>query len=657
MKTNTQKTISSLLALPLYLSTLLHGQVAKDDDDEIFELSPFTVDASFDAGYSVSAGGAQDISYTRSQIAMGNIPQPATFTAEGLLSEYDLPLQNDSDCESLICVYGEAMPATLPNLPEATHLAQIGFASGLDATTWEREPLNLIAVVDKSGSMSGQPLSLVRKSLLEVLEQLDSRDQLSVVLYGDRSHVYMDPIKASPGNKNRIRQTIQNIQSSGSTNLESGLKVGYDLADESAADFQGNTRLMLFTDERPNTGNTSEHGFMTQMRNGSQKGYGLTTIGVGRHFGAELANTISSVRGGNLFYFPDVKSMQDKFANEFQTMVTELAYDMKLTLSPADGFKIAGVYGIPGDMLEWTDDGRSLYMEVETLFLSLRKGAIYFALAPEKGTSFGTTNKPHRKSIAQAKLSYELSNQKFPISQRVNLTLKDRDDASLGLVRGEALIDQYVSLKKATTLYHEKGDTAQAYEIVRDLSQRFRELRDSEIKPEQKLIKEIEKSLSIIAEDDSDFLSDSSNSLLSGSWIAHAHDNPEIGEPTLIEFHSNRILEVTTLDENNTPIYKTFAIAAENFDKRRHGQLNILDEEQVERLARTNRVVGKLSQNEDYAYDISRIVYKVRGEHLTLSIYDEYNRPENRIVCQRYTPEAQARRAEIDATTGLPTRG
>ena len=39
-------------------------------------------------------------------------------------------------------------------------------------------------------------------------------------------------------------------------------------------------------------------------------------------------------------------------------MVTELAYDMELTISPNRGFKLAGVYGIPGDMLQWEDDDR-----------------------------------------------------------------------------------------------------------------------------------------------------------------------------------------------------------------------------------------------------------------------------------------------------------
>lgn len=656
MNMKTPHTIAALITIPVCLATLLFGQ-EKDEEDEIFELSPFEVST---GGYGVTAGGAQDIGYTRSQIAMGNIPRPSTFTAEGLFSEYDLPLKAPSNCSDLICVYGEAMTTELPSLPEATHLAQIGFASGIDAAKWERAPLNLIAVVDKSGSMSGRPLNLVRESLLEVLGKLDERDQLSIVLYGDRSHIYLEPTQASTFNKGSIRRSIQGITSAGSTNMESGLRVGYALADQSAPDFKGNTRLMLFTDERPNTGNTSEAGFMGQMREGSTKGYGLTTIGVGTNFGAELANAISSVRGGNLFFFPDASAMQEKFTNEFETMVTELAYDMTLTLTPAKGFKIAGVFGIPGDMLKWTEDERSLYMEVETLFLSLRKGAIYFALAPETPKLLGRSELDKIKNVAQASLSCQMGNQNFPITQNVALRLKEKPKASIGLLRGEALIDEYTSLKKATTLYHEDGDTVKAHAIVEALSNRFKDNHDSAIHSEKKLIKEIERNLAIVAENDTSLFEGSEESPLVGSWIAYPKDNSGIEDPTVIRFHANRIMEYSVENEYNYMTESGFAITDEKFGKGRRGQLRFVDEDEAFRLAEINDTVNELTESKDYIYDVARIVYKVRGDYLTLSIYDQYNDRDRYLVLKRQSgePKSEGRdqRVEIEPATGLPKR-
>ena len=150
---------------------------------------------SFDADLEMGAtpGGAQDIAFFRDRAAHGEIPHPNTFTPEGLFSEHDLPVATGTKCMQTLCATGEAMAAELLVQPEVRYLAQLGFSSGLDAKTFKRAPVHLVAVIDKSGSMSGQPLDLVKESLQKVVTQLGPDDELSIVLYGDRSHVYMQP--------------------------------------------------------------------------------------------------------------------------------------------------------------------------------------------------------------------------------------------------------------------------------------------------------------------------------------------------------------------------------------------------------------------------------------------------------------------------------
>ena len=97
----------------------------------------------------------------------------------------------------------------------------------VDASTWQREPLNLVAVVDKSGSMDGAPLDTVKASLRQVARQMTARDQLSIVLYGDTSHVHLAP--TSLAQRDRVLASIDRIQSAGSTAMEEGLRVGYGL--------------------------------------------------------------------------------------------------------------------------------------------------------------------------------------------------------------------------------------------------------------------------------------------------------------------------------------------------------------------------------------------------------------------------------------------
>jgi len=434
-------------------------------------------------------GGAQDIGFFRDRVAAGEVPHPNTFTPEGLLSEHDLPLASRTKCAQTLCATGEAMPAALLVQPEVRHLAQLGFASGLDPTTFKRAPLHLVAVIDKSGSMSGQPLDLVKESLIEALGHMTPDDELSIVLYGDRSHVYMQPTRVR--DRAAIARQIAGITSAGSTNMEEGLAVGFQLA--SAHKFKGNTRVMLFTDERPNVGNTHARGFMGMARDASRSGVGMTTVGVGVQFGAELATAISSVRGGNLFFFPSAAKMKQVFEDEFDTMVTELAHDMKLELRPAKGLKIVGVHGIPGKALKWLDDG-AIAVNVETIFLSRKKGAIYVALGSDTRPGLPETQVAPGSPVASVKLEYlELRGQ--AVKAQVDLTSVAPSAASLGLVRGRLLVDQATSLARAAALHHENNDQEAAYQTVHALASLYRQTVDPTLADERTLVFNLERTL------------------------------------------------------------------------------------------------------------------------------------------------------------------
>ncbi len=57
--------------------------------------------------------------------------------------------------------------------------------------------------------------------------------------------------------RSRSGEAIDAIEINGSTYMEAGLKLGYETAFAEQAQGRGKTRLMLFTDENPNVGNTN----------------------------------------------------------------------------------------------------------------------------------------------------------------------------------------------------------------------------------------------------------------------------------------------------------------------------------------------------------------------------------------------------------------
>lgn len=450
-------------------------------------------DVSAEMGATV--GGAQDVGHFRDLVDRGEIPMPESFTSEGLFSEHDLPLSG-APCERLLCTNAKAVSARIATQPDVRAMVQLGFTSGLTADTFRRAPLNLVAVVDQSGSMGGPPIETVKATLdTLVAEHLREDDQIAIVLYGSGTTEWLAPTPVQ--DRAALRARIAAIPIDGSTNMEAGLSHGFRLARQGQADFDGVSRVMLFTDERPNTGATDKASFMGLARDASQDGIGMTTVGVGVQFGAELAQQVSAVRGGNLVFLPeDPSKIATRMEEEFDTLVTELAYDLEVAFEPADGWRIAGLYGVPGDAVEWSED--RLLLEVETMFLSTKQGGIFVALAPEEGQK----GRVGREGLAHMALAYTPRDgaREEQLQQLTHIAdARSVAGADAGLLRGPVLVDEATTLIAATQAYHQRNDPEEAWKQVTALRQRLEAVQDAELEPERDLVRQLEELLAFRA--------------------------------------------------------------------------------------------------------------------------------------------------------------
>jgi len=612
----------------------------EDEDQDVIVLCPFQVSA----GFGATPGGAQDIGYFRMGAGRGEIPHPEAITAEGLFSEHDLPLELRDGGDALFIVQTAAVAARFEVLPEVRYLAQLGFSSGLRPDTWRRAPLHLVAVVDKSGSMSGEPLALVRASLLGALGHLRDGDQLSIVLYGDTSHVHLEPTPVQPSTRGAIARRIREIESAGSTSMEAGLTLGYRVARDSTKNFSGSTRVMLFTDERPNVGNTVAGGFMGMAEAASRDGIGLTTIGVGVQFGAELATKISSVRGGNLFFFEDGAAMKRTFASDFDTMVTELAHEFTVRLSPAPGLRIAGVFGVPGEMLRWKGD--ALVLDVASIFLSRRQGAIYFALAPvEAGADLPARAFDPGAAVAQVSLGYTGAGDGRRVTSLDECRLLPATHDQVGLHRGTRLVDEYLTLKRVAALHHVNNDQEGAFQLSQGLLNRLATSRDRALADEVRLVSELHTTLAFLSGHAGEAQSGGgreSASPLVGVWRRSREDAaPATGVSEFFVIWPNSVIDYVRADavSGGSTREETFVLPG--------------------KLPRRPR--GSVPLNPADRDRLGRMRYEVSGDTLTLTISDWQGGPATFVLtrCAYAEIEAgascEAGELDIETLTGLPT--
>ena len=92
-----------------------------------------------------------------------------------------------------------------------------------------KPPVDLICVIDRSGSMSGEKIDLVRKTLTLLLEFLTEQDRLCLIEFDDKAS-RLTPLKRLT--KDNIKQLFPNAISSlndrGGTNVALGMNLAFE---------------------------------------------------------------------------------------------------------------------------------------------------------------------------------------------------------------------------------------------------------------------------------------------------------------------------------------------------------------------------------------------------------------------------------------------
>jgi len=471
-----------------------------------------------------SQGGAQDIKHFRGQASEGVIPSPHGMTSEGLLSEHDLYLTSGKTCDQVLCLNAATMPASIT---DGDYFAGLGFDTNI-SDDWTREPLNLIAVIDRSGSMRGDSIENVKHSLLSITENMREGDQISFVLYGSDVVTHLEPLGITKKTKNVVKKKIKSIVVEGSTNMDKGLALGYNLARQTQADFLGQTRVMIFTDERPNVGRTDAEGFMARANAASLDGIGLTTIGYGVNYGGALAAKIASVRGGNLFYVSDKDDVDQLFKDEFDFMVSELAHDLTVTLKPSLGLTVDNVYGVPEHMISRLSNG-AVSMSIPTVFFSSQGGGLFVSLDGKQRD----TAKPLFTADMQYKdgLLRQFETLKGNVSVDINSNLR----------KAEALSAQYTAIKHATETYY-KYNREEAFEIFNAFAQKFEETKIAELEPEYELVSTLNEKFAFDANRMNDLTNPPEYARLHGLWeVTRAKNMLDVKKGDLMNFTSRQM--------------------------------------------------------------------------------------------------------------------
>ncbi len=192
-------------------------------------------------------------------------------------------------------------------------------------------PLNLSLVIDRSTSMQGEKMDVVKSAASQLLRGMRDGDILSVVTFSDRAEVVIPA--AAYGDRRKMESNIHKIQPSGATEIFQGLEAGMR---EVRANFDRRrvNHIILLTD-----GQTygDEQACLNLASEAAAQNIGITGMGIGADWNDIFLDALASHTGGSSAYIAKAQDIERILVEKFKSLANTFADEVLLERTPVDG--------------------------------------------------------------------------------------------------------------------------------------------------------------------------------------------------------------------------------------------------------------------------------------------------------------------------------
>jgi Ca-activated chloride channel family protein len=267
-------------------------------------------------------------SYTnvRRMILDGRSVPPDAVRIEELVNYFDYQYGGPRG-EGPFAVHGNL--ATCPWKPQ--HLLARVAIKGREVDAKARPASNLVFLIDVSGSMQDPlKLPLLKRSMRVLLDQLDERDRVGMVVYAGSEGVVLDPTVLDERGLSAAIQALEKLEAGGSTNGGAGIKRAYEMAAKHLVP-GGVNRVILATDGDFNVGTTGQGDLVSLVKKGATSGVNLSVIGFGTgNLNDAMMEAITNHGNGNYFYIDGDHEARRVFLQKLTGTLVTIAKDVKI---------------------------------------------------------------------------------------------------------------------------------------------------------------------------------------------------------------------------------------------------------------------------------------------------------------------------------------
>jgi Ca-activated chloride channel family protein len=219
------------------------------------------------------------------------------------------------------------------------------FAPEGESASQTAMPKDIVFVMDRSGSMSGEKIQQARNALHFILGQLNEDDRFSIVSFDHRLSVFARQLQ--PVDRRTIsdaRRFVDRLAADGNTDLESALQEGLAIlgGNRRSEHRDASSILVFLTDGLPTAGVTDERliARLVSQANAEQRSR-LHVFGVGYDVNTHLLDRLAADNGGTVTYVQPGENLETALTGFYARIARPVLTDLEIEF---EGLEVSDLY-------------------------------------------------------------------------------------------------------------------------------------------------------------------------------------------------------------------------------------------------------------------------------------------------------------------------
>ena len=220
-------------------------------------------------------------------------------------------------------------------------------------------------VLDRSGSMDGQPLDAAKGSLLKLIDRLAPQDSFGLVAFDDSALVIAPTRTMADHDMPALRKVIRELQTGGSTDISAGYLLG--LRELNRVQATGGSTLLLISDGHANAGEKDPKFFTEVATKSATDKVTTSTIGLGTGYDETILEALAQGGGGAHRFAGTIDEAVGAIAAEVDDLLDKTIVNAVLRLKPTSLMSGAPAIEVLQRLPHWKD-GETFVVQLGDLY-------------------------------------------------------------------------------------------------------------------------------------------------------------------------------------------------------------------------------------------------------------------------------------------------